>query len=49
MSSGKTSKKIRQLARRDTREVYKSLKSEINGLNLKSRCRIAWLILRGRW
>ena len=49
MSSRKTNKKIRQLARRDTREVYKNIKSEINGLNLKSRCRIAWLILRGRW
>lgn len=49
MSSGKTSKKIRQFARRDTREVYKSLKSEINGLNLKSRCRIAWRILWGKW
>lgn len=49
MSSGKTSKKIRQFARRDTREVYKSLKSEINGLKLKSRCRIAWRILWGRW
>ena len=49
MSSGKTSKKIRKFARRDTREVYKSLKSEINGLNLKSRCRIAWRILWGKW
>lgn len=49
MSSGKTSKKIRQFARRDTRELYKSLKSEINGLNLKSRCRIAWRILWGKW
>ena len=45
----KHKKTITQNISRMADGIYNELKRQVNALNFKYRCRIAWRIIRGKW
>jgi len=47
--SGKNNRKLRQIVRSASGDIYDEIKKQVNALQLRDRLKIAARIIRGRW